>query len=139
MEIEFTVPGLPKGKGRHRLGKAGNTYTPTDTVIYENLVRTMYYNECGNKKLEGPLGAIVGIFYSIPKSESKKRRGLMLENKIQVTKKPDIDNVLKSVFDSLNKIAYDDDSQIVSVEAAKYYSDNPRVEVKLFENQSERE
>ncbi|HEF0470354.1 TPA: RusA family crossover junction endodeoxyribonuclease, partial [Clostridioides difficile] len=41
------------------------------------------------------------------------------------------DNVVKIIADSLNEIAYKDDTQIVEVVASKYYSDNPRVEVIL--------
>lgn len=43
----------------------------------------------------------------------------------------DLDNIIKSVADSLNGIAYKDDSQIVEVVSKKYYSDKPRVEVIL--------
>ena len=46
-------------------------------------------------------------------------------------KKPDIDNVVKVYADALNGIAYHDDTQIVSLVCEKYYSDQPRVEVKI--------
>ncbi|WP_139353333.1 RusA family crossover junction endodeoxyribonuclease, partial [Clostridioides difficile] len=50
---------------------------------------------------------------------------------LRPNKKPDIDNVVKIIADSLNEIAYKDDTQIVEVVASKYYSDKPRVEVIL--------
>jgi Holliday junction resolvase RusA-like endonuclease len=55
----------------------------------------------------------------------------MAENKLLPCKKPDIDNVIKIIADSLNGIAYKDDTQIVKLTAHKLYSDNPRVEIKL--------
>ena len=45
---------------------------------------------------------------------------------LRPTKKPDADNVVKIICDSLNKIAYYDDAQIVDVYFHKYYSENPR-------------
>ena len=56
----------------------------------------------------------------------------MLTGNLRPTKKPDLDNVAKIILDSLNKIAYDDDSQIVDLHIRKYYSDNPRVLVSLY-------
>ncbi|WP_334299865.1 RusA family crossover junction endodeoxyribonuclease [Anaerobutyricum hallii] len=47
------------------------------------------------------------------------------------TKKPDLDNVIKSILDALNKVAYHDDTQIVSLSMEKFYSDSPRVEVTI--------
>ena len=69
----------------------------------------------------------------IPKSTSKKKHQLMAIGAIQHTKKPDADNVAKAICDALNKIAYVDDSQIVSLEVNKYYSDVPRAEITITE------
>ena len=52
---------------------------------------------------------------------------------ISPTKKPDLDNIAKAILDSLNGIAYKDDSQIVSLLISKKYSDRPRVEIALKE------
>ena len=70
---------------------------------------------------------------SIPKSVSKKKRGLMLEGMLRPTKKPDMDNVVKIIADSLNQIAYRDDTQIVDCQCRKFYSDDPRVEVRIIQ------
>lgn len=129
--IMIVIPGEPKGKGRPRLGK-GFTYTPKDTVNYENLVKVCYMDQAKNLKLDGELKATIIAYYSIPKSTSKKKRLEMVEERIRPTKKPDLDNVAKIVLDSLNKVAYDDDSQIVSLTVEKYYSENPRIELQLM-------
>ena len=75
----------------------------------------------------------VKAYFAIPKSVSKKKHKLMIEEKIRPTKKPDCDNVLKIICDALNTIAYDDDKQIVEMEISKFYSENPRVEVEIEE------
>ena len=50
-----------------------------------------------------------------------------------------MDNVVKVIADSLNTIAYRDDTQIVDCQCRKFYSENPRVEViiKMVEVKSE--
>ena len=49
-------------------------------------------------------------------------------------KKPDSDNVAKIVLDSLNKIAYDDDKQVVELTVLKRWTfDNERIEFEVEE------
>ena len=132
--VQFTIAGEPKGKGRPRVTSYG-TYTPKQTVVYENLVKTMYSVQCGVFKFpdDSQLDITVIAYYAIPKSVSKAKREAMLLGKIRPTKKPDWDNIGKIVADSLNQIAYKDDAQIVDAQVRKYYSDNPRVEVMIKE------
>ena len=58
----------------------------------------------------------------------------MLNNEINVTKKPDCDNIAKIILDSLNKIAYHDDSQVVDLHVNKRYAEMPYVYVELYYN-----
>lgn len=128
--------GEPKGKGRPRFStKTGHAMTPKDTVNYETLVHMEYMNQCGNAKFpdDAMLDMRIKTYYSIPKSKSKKMKALMLEGIIRPTKKPDMDNVVKIIADSLNNIAYRDDTQIVDCQCRKFYSDTPRVEVRILE------
>ena len=137
-QIKFTIPGPPKGKGRPRVVNRGGfskAYTPKDTVAYENLVKMEYgYQVKGFRFPEdAQLDMRILAFYSIPKSVSKKKRGQMLTGMVRPTKKPDMDNVVKIIADSLNQIAYKDDTQIVDCQCRKFYSDDPRVEVRIIE------
>ncbi len=50
---------------------------------------------------------------------------------IRPVKKPDADNIIKVVADSLNQAAYRDDADIVTVSLVKYYSQQPRLEVEI--------
>ena len=58
----------------------------------------------------------------------------MFKGEMLPTKKPDVDNIIKIILDSLNGLAYKDDAQIVARTCQKLYvnDDNePRVEVKI--------
>ena len=134
MAVRFVIPGEPKGKGRPRMStRTGIAYTPKETLSYENLVKWVYQESVCGPKLEGEIEAKITCFYSIPKSMTKRNRQLIEEGKLHPTKKPDLDNVAKIILDSLNNIAFHDDSQIVKLEIEKHYSDNPRVEVYICE------
>lgn len=133
----FVVEGEPQSKGRPRFSVVNgrvHTRTPDSTVIYENLVKLSYREACNEPMYEKDVPLVVKItaFYGIPKSVSNKKRQDMLSEKIRPTKKPDIDNLCKVVMDSLNKIAYHDDAQVVDTTVRKFYSDYPRVFVQIW-------
>ena len=129
--VRFTIPGEPAGKGRPRFRKEGFPYTPDSTVRYESLVKTEYWAQCGAVKFpdDAMLDMWILAYYSIPRSKSNKQKDMMRRGEIRPAKKPDADNVIKIVADSLNHVAYRDDTQIVDCQVHKFYSDNPRVEV----------
>lgn len=134
--VYFCIPGKPKGKERPRTRRFKNfvtTYTPKNTVEYEKLIKKSYHDSTGNVKLENAIEAsIVGTF-PIPQSVSKKLRSEMINGNIDYTKKIDCDNLAKVVLDALNKIAYDDDSQVCNLHVFKKYGENPKVQVYLKE------
>lgn len=132
MKVELTIPGPPMGKQRPRVCKYG-TYTPEKTVNYETLVRELFIIKNYGRQLEGPLVIEVRAYFNIPKSTKKIDVFGMLNGLIRPTKKPDIDNILKIIGDSLNGLAYHDDSQIVAAVVQKCYSDEPRVEFEIWE------
>ncbi len=133
-EVKFTIYGEPKGKGRPRFCRnTGHAMTPKDTVNYETLVRLEYGEEYGDFHFPDDMMLDMRImaYYSIPKSASKKKKAAMLLGTIRPTKKPDMDNVVKIIADSLNQVAYRDDTQIVDCQCRKFYSDIPRVVVTI--------
>lgn len=141
-QVKFTVLGEPQGKGRPRFvakynpetqKSFGKAYTPDKTVVYENLVRMCYVEQAEGISFGAGemLDLRIKAFYGIPKSKSKKMKEKMLEGIIRPTKKPDMDNIIKIVADSLNQVAYHDDAQIVDSQCRKFYSEKPRVEVTI--------
>lgn len=124
------VEGKIKGKARPRVFN-GHAVTPKDTVNYENWVRINYKEQSG-KYLEGAIKAKIIAYYKIPKSYTKAKRLACMRNIILPTKKPDIDNIAKIILDSLNKIAFDDDSQIAELSVSKRWTEEQeRVEFVL--------
>ena len=128
--IEFTVKGLPVAKGRPRVTRYG-TYTPRKTKDYEKLVQYSFKNQCKGQALQGALKIRIDFYMYIPKNTSKKRRKLKNDKEILPTKRPDFDNLTKSITDALNGLAFEDDNQIVEAHIYKYYSDEPRAVVKI--------
>ena len=132
--MKFYHKGKPIAKQRHRTTRTGITYDPQ----YDKKLEMKFDFAAQNrqqgylKPIQGAISAILDIKYPISKSWSKKRKLSVLTGIDSfANKKPDIDNVVKWYFDILNQIAYDDDSQIVSVFAKKTYSENPGVEINL--------
>lgn len=110
------------GKQRPKFSRAGNfirTYTPEQTINYENFVKMCWMNS-GAEKLKGNIIAVIVARFIIPQSYSKKKRKEL--NGGYCPKKPDCDNIAKSILDALNGIAYDDDSQIIDLSVTKLYS-----------------
>lgn len=117
--IEFRIKGQPQGKARPRFN-GNHTYTPRATRDYEHLVRTSYIKQCGNQ-MNDFNKITIKAYFEIPKSATKKERAEIIEGK-RVNKKPDIDNIIKIILDSLNGLAYADDKQITKIEASKSYT-----------------
>lgn len=143
-EVRFVVEGEPTGKGRPRFvtrynpvtkKSFGQAHTPKETLVYENLVKVEYSAQTDGFRFDDAamLDMRVLAFYGIPKSKSKKIKEKMIKGEIRPTKKPDCDNVLKIIADSLNMVAYKDDTQIVDAQIRKFYSERPRVEIIIKE------
>ena len=107
--IQLVVPGPPVSKGRPRFGR-GFAYTPTSTRLAEKKVATIA-RQHGVKPLEGPL-EVTCRFY------------------LPTRRRVDLDNLTKLCQDSLNEIAWHDDSQIcISLSEKHYCPENPRTEI----------
>jgi len=150
--VEIIILGEPQGKGRPRARNAGKfiqIYSPKETINYEAKVVNAYrfMNQKMAFDVGDQIGAVINAYYQIPKSCYRFHKktnttdltaeGIkMLNNELRPIKKPDSDNLAKICLDALNGIAYPDDSQIVALTVNKYYSKEPRVEVRLYELQT---
>jgi Holliday junction resolvase RusA-like endonuclease len=106
-------------------------YDPEKSKDYKDYVRLAAAEHAPSALLEGPLGMMLTVYRSIPKSFSKKKAALAEVGEIRPVSKPDVDNYLKGVKDALKGIVWKDDSQVVEVFAQKRYSSRPRIEVKI--------
>ena len=135
MIYEILVPGNAQGKARPRMNtRTGRAYTPPKTKNYEYEIKQWFVHTYPQyETLQGRLKVTIVAYFSIPESTSKKKAEQMLQNEISPTKKPDIDNIVKAVLDSLNGLAYRDDTQVTILNVEKVYSDQPKVYVKIEE------
>ena len=133
--FEFEVEGEITGKGRPRVNTyTGHAYTPGKTKDYENLVKQYFKLKYPKyEPLENRVSVKIVAYFSIPKNTSKKMTEKMLDGSVSPTKKPDIDNIVKIVLDTLNKMAFKDDNQITKLEVEKIYSEKERVYIKVEE------
>jgi len=72
----------------------------------------------GKVKLEGDLAAIVDFVFYRPSKVAKK----LGTGTLPKTTKPDLDNLVKGVLDSLNGLAYHDDSQVSELHITKCHA-----------------
>lgn len=129
--MHIFVEGEPQGKARPRVVR-GHAYTPQKTRDYERLIASTFKQAAfreGFKPINGPVELTIIARFPVPKSYSKKRREACLRGCEQPTKKPDFDNIAKACGDSLNGLAYDDDSQIVKSTITKIYHQIPGIDV----------
>jgi len=131
--IKFIVSGKPQGKARPRFRKIGNyvsTYNPKQTTEYEKLVKLSAIEQCKDKidkEYTGLVKMSIKAYFKPNKSISKKQYNLLIGK--YYLKKSDSDNIAKIICDSLNGVAYKDDSQVAYLEVKKYYAEEERVEV----------
>jgi Holliday junction resolvase RusA-like endonuclease len=131
--FELILDGEPVGKGRPRFSRqTGHAYTPEKTARFEERLAWAAQSTMNRAPLlEGALHMTVVAYFSVPSSKSAKWKTDALAHRVRPTKKPDIDNIIKGVADALNKVVYVDDTQIVSLNTRKFYSDRPRIEISI--------
>lgn len=109
------VVGEVVGKQRPRFTTVNGhprPYTAAKTLSFENLLR-LAYKEQGGEMHEGPVVVTVAYRRRLPKSRPKRT-----EWEWDVFK-PDLDNVIKSVLDALNGVAFEDDKCVVQLTVTK--------------------
>ena len=133
---EFKIHGKAQAKQRPRIGRSGVVYTPKETLVYENYVKMCYSDYARQFEwlpYENQVKAEIDVLVAVPKSDSKAKKKAKIEGVIRPTVKPDCDNLAKSILDSLNGLAYQDDKQVVELIVKKYYAENAEVRIRLSE------
>lgn len=111
--FHIEIDGEPKPKGRPRFTRSGHAYTPKETKEAEQVIIDAW-EKVNSPKLDGEL--LVKCEFHVG---TKRRK--------------DLDNMLKLVLDALNKRAFDDDSQIVRIEACKKLLRLPKTIIEVHE------
>lgn len=132
-KIDFQVfPSKIMGKARARVCSSGYAYTPKTTKDAEEEI-VFAFNECWinnwqktSEWIENKVALFMDLLFVIEKPKSSK-------NKYPIVK-PDLDNMVKLVCDSLNGYAYHDDSQICELQVRKIYGEQNRIDIHIEEH-----
>ena len=116
---------------RPRFTRNGIAYKDPKDVEYEKQIQEAFITS-GEVKRDGYVSINIDAFYQIPKGTSKRVKALMIEGKIRPVVKPDVDNISKIVLDALNGYAYKDDNQVVDCYVSKWYSEDARLQIKIW-------
>jgi crossover junction endodeoxyribonuclease RusA len=117
--LRFTIHGPPRAKQRPRIGRGGNTYTPSQTRSYEGHVRTMATLAILGSKGEWMANETRDVAVTLYVFWPTKRRG-------------DLDNVAKAILDGCNRCVYADDRQVVELHCfGSLDPKNPHVGVRV--------
>lgn len=116
MKISFFVPGRPIAKQSFRVGRHGG-YQPKRVTDFKKLARIVA--QAAAKKhnwvsTDGPLHLELIFRFRCPKSAKKAEKATERWN----TKRPDLDNIEKSITDGLCDLM-GDDSQVCSKTSRK--------------------
>ena len=133
MLIKLNIPVKPIPKARPRasyFGGIARIYTPKRTKDVEQEIAQIARKRLPNEPLRSPVSISMVFCMPIPKSTSLKNRR-KLEGTPHVKKTGDIDNLIKTVLDALNGIAWEDDSQVFDVSAKKIHSREPSIELSI--------
>jgi len=118
--VSFVIKGIPKVKQRPRFASRKGkiiTYTPKTTAHFENLVK-LHAEQAFIKPLSGPISLAIRFHLPRPKRMIWKTKPMP---EVYSDKRPDIDNLAKSVIDGLNGIVFVDDGQIADLHVTKKY------------------
>ena len=135
--VEFLIPSPIVGKGRPRLcRKSGRVFTPKRTRDYERRAKHLAHKAMDGQNLgplKGPVGIRLIIAYKTPKSRKSEKGQYCASGPPHYA---DVDNACKAVLDSLNRVVYDDDCQVVALSVSKRFTaegEAPGVYVQVFE------
>lgn len=118
--LEINVRPIPKA--RPRLSKFA-VYTPEKTTDYENLIAYEWKKRYKDLILKNAVK--LDLLFCFKKAKSCK--------KDYHTQRPDIDNLEKAILDGLNKIAFEDDCQVVEMKSQKVFSDVDKIVITVTE------
>ena len=134
MKQAFHYEGIPKAQGRPKVFRRGNlvgAYDPKDSRAYKNNVAAQIVAQ--NPVLierEKPIKLWLTFYLPRPKGHYNSKGAVKPQHIFTAhTKKPDLDNLVKAVKDSLKGILWYDDSQVYATESEKRYSDKAQVQI----------
>lgn len=135
--LEFVAHGTPKAQPRVRAFKRGNhagVFDPGTADGWKFTVRAAAKEKWDGVAFSGPLKVHCGFFMPRPKCHMRANGLLRDYAPIFHTQKPDLDNLIKAVWDALTGLGvFTDDCQIAVVTASKRWNSAGWCEVHISE------
>ena len=133
MAIAFTVEGDPVPQPRPRItvrGRHGHAYTPSDHKIhaYRAAIAAAAVEAGATPTDAAPITLIVDLVFARPKSHFRKAG---LRDDAPKLPRADCSNCLKGIEDSLNGVAWVDDTQVGRVVVEKSWGAEGRTTVRI--------
>lgn len=123
----------PKAKQSFRMGK--HNYQSKSVTDYQKAIRAMALEQTSaeQRNLSGPLYVSVEFVWQMPKSWTRAQVKEAQDKCVYRIARPDIDNLCKGIFDALNGVIWNDDSQIVGIHAWKRYGHSNAIIMRVWE------
>ena len=130
-EYVFKLPVEPVAQMRPRFTRRPyvHAYDPVKVKRYKEALAWHAQDQWMAAPATGPIKLQLHFFRPVQKSLSKIEHARRLSGAHRPIVKPDLDNYIKSTLDALTGVLWADDNAIIKIEAEKYYSDQPRVEI----------
>lgn len=114
--IAIEIPIAPVAKERPRVLKSGHAYTPIKTMRFEQELKKHWMISGIGMLPKCPTKIVVTFYIERPKTIPKSRK--------YPTVRPDNDNFQKAIYDGLNGVAWEDDSQLIDCRGIKLYAED---------------
>ncbi len=128
--LKISLPGEPIRRISPTFSKYG-TYDSQKPLLHAAKFQVLdqirkYTNLPFSKTV--PIEIEIHYFFDIPKGKGNLFQWGLLDH----IDTPDMDNLCKFMLDVLKKTVFEDDRQVNSMHAFKYYSENPRTEIEIM-------
>lgn len=134
--MKLTIFGIPVPKNSQKMTRSGIVYQTPKVKQEAQNIRAQVLGQIpeSHNLIESPIKAQVQFVFPLPKSMTKlELRARAAQENWYKGKKPDLDNLLKNLWDAMEGVVFLNDAQIVEIQAKKIYGKIPRIEVLLEE------
>ena len=127
--VELILEGIPIVWKAPYVGSRG-AFSPkyNEKKIIQSILRSMYKGQI----IKEPIRCDVFFYMPVPKSISKRKRIMMLQDEIRPTAGGDLVNLRKWIEDCLQEIVIENDRQIVEGETGKWYGEIPKTVIQIL-------
>ena len=136
MKYSFEIKERAIGKQRPRYSsRAHRMYTPTKTSTFEEKVKWVFKSKYNieTQPSTKEFKVMITAYFKPAESLSKKKKQELIDGEFGFLHKPDLDNIAKAILDSLNGLAYKDDSQVANLVLFKKYGQENKILIDMEE------